>query len=162
MLSGFIRFELIRSFLFRTLVLLPFRLCLDHSFKELPLNNLPLFLQHRSRCFASAKVLLFPFPPTLFQLFFIYFSIIFHLAEKQCVTEAVFASFREKQPFSARFSLFFEDYRRFLSRKISQNRKIMTKTDAFWTSFLLLEKRTVHDFGDGNGVRRRSLEYLIN
>ncbi|MBO5810784.1 MAG: hypothetical protein J6R32_08170, partial [Bacteroidales bacterium] len=102
-LSGFIRFELIRSFLFRTLVLLPFRLCLDHSFKELPLNNLPHFLQHRSRCFASAKVLLFPFPPTLFQLFFIYFSIIFHLAEQQCVTGAVLRQFPRKTAF---FSLF--------------------------------------------------------
>ena len=30
----------------------------------------PLNLQLRSRCFASAKILLFPFPPTLFELFF--------------------------------------------------------------------------------------------
>ncbi|MBQ5689101.1 MAG: hypothetical protein IIV21_03965, partial [Bacteroidales bacterium] len=31
------------------------------------LNNLSHSLQLRSRCFASAKILLFPFPPTLFK-----------------------------------------------------------------------------------------------
>ncbi len=100
------------------------------------------------------------------QHFFNFFSFIFQLffisLKSNALQRRFCARFREKQPFSARFSLFFEDYRRVSSRKISQNRKIMTETDAFRTSFLLLEERTIHDFGDGNGVRRRSLEYLIN
>jgi hypothetical protein len=51
-------------------------------------NNLPRFIHRRSRCFASAKVRLFPFPPTIFSTFFIYFSFIFHLAEYHTVTNA--------------------------------------------------------------------------
>ena len=57
------------------LYFLPFRLCLDHSFKELRFNNLSSFPAPRSRCFASAKILLFPFPPTLFQNIFHLFSL---------------------------------------------------------------------------------------
>ena len=57
------------------LYFLPFRLCLDHSFKELRLNNISSFPAPRSRCFASAKILLFPFPPTLFQNIFHLFSL---------------------------------------------------------------------------------------
>ena len=49
-------------------------------------KTLPLFPQHRSPCFASAKVLLFPFPQTLFKTFFYFFSLFLLHSEKQPVT----------------------------------------------------------------------------
>ena len=113
--------------------------------------------------FCECKGTTFSFPSNTFSTFFSFIFYLFFISLKSNALQGRFcARFREKKPFFACFSLFFEDYRRFLSRKISQNRKIMTKTDAFRTSFLLLKERTVHDFGDGNGFWRRSLEYLIN
>ena len=58
---------------------------MDHSFKELRKTS-SLFRQHRSPCFASAKVLLFPFPQTLFKTFFLFFSLFLLHSEKQPVT----------------------------------------------------------------------------
>ena len=55
---------------------LTFQTLLGSFVQRTSLNNLAHFLHRRSRCFASAKILLFPFPPTLFEkkihLFFLF------------------------------------------------------------------------------------------
>ena len=67
---------------------LTFQTLLGSFVQRTSLNNLPRFIHRRSRCFASAKVRLFPFRTTIFSTFFNYFSFIFHLAEYHTITNA--------------------------------------------------------------------------
>ena len=55
-----------KVFIFLYSCTLTFQTLLGSFVQRTSLNNLSLYLHRRSRCFASAKILLFPFPPTLF------------------------------------------------------------------------------------------------
>ena len=70
-LSNFF-FELIRFVLFRTLVLLPFRLCLDHSLKELS-QKLSLYHSAPFPLFCECKGTTFSFLSNTFLNFFLFF-----------------------------------------------------------------------------------------
>ena len=123
--------ELIRFFFFFcTLVLLPFRLCLDHSFKELaeqpPLSifiSVPVVLRVQRYCFFLSVQL-------FLKKIFIYF-ILFHYPLSLSILQNTSADFL---PFLWRFrprkSAFYDSFRMDFKRKISQTD---TKTRKTWT-----------------------------
>ena len=149
---------------FRTLVLLPFRLCLDHSFKELS-QNLSLSFQHRSPSFCECKDTTFLFHPTLFlKNFQLFLSCLICIWFTWCYNRKFSRFIWKLVVFYDFFRLFGSPFTHLLRRKYHKIPKTDEKPLCFDDGFL---GRDVGDGVRGTGDRVRGTgcggrELLLN
>ena len=133
--------ELIRSlFFFRSL---PFRLCLDHSFKELPLQQRPLFFQRLVPVVLRVQRYCFFLSVQHFRkIFLIYFWLFLYTLNLNALHQTWRLILLFLSENSACFSTFSASFQQLFRRKISQIRHFSWKTEAF--PWMLLPRKVTN------------------
>ena len=125
--------ELIRFFF---IVLLTFQTLLGSFVQRTSAQQPPLFfIRLRSRCFASAKVLLFPFRATLSRKFFNYFSTFRIRAANQRLGKENPRAYPVSDRKKTALSRIFREFSAPDEGKISQNKGFWRKDDMDLTRF---------------------------